>query len=132
MAAAASGADILREVDGAPFVHDLALHEEGVFADFLTARDGMLPGDEALLAAQWALVDRSIFEVRGVDRDRLDLYDIGWGESIAVVNSHPGARVGSGSVLIGRPLPVGDTYRSFGGFMVVPRCGGRTAPSSAR
>ena len=53
-----------------PFLRDVVLHEDGVFGEFLAARDGLLPDDEALLAAQWALVDRGVFEVLDDDRHR--------------------------------------------------------------
>jgi hypothetical protein len=110
-----------RQLRNAPFVADLALHEGGVFAEFLAARDRVLPDDEALLAAQWAMVDRSVFEIERVDSDRLDLRDIARGERITVVNTHPSDRTRPGTVMLGRPLPVGDTSRAFGGFIEVPR-----------
>ena len=103
------------------FVADLALHEDGVFSEFLTARDALLPDDEALLGAQWALVDRGVFEIERVDRDRLELRDIGRGERITVVNVIPRDDTRRGTVLVGRPLPVGETYRAFSGFMSIPR-----------
>ena len=104
-----------------PFVADLALHEEGVFDEFISARDGLLPDDEALLAAQWALVNRSVLEIERVERDRLDLHDIGRGERLTVVNTYPSGRTRPGVVLLGRPLPVGDSHRAFSGFVEVPR-----------
>ncbi len=51
-----------RELRDSPLVADLTLHEGGVFADFLDARDALLPDDEALLAAQWVLTNRGVFE----------------------------------------------------------------------
>jgi hypothetical protein len=104
-----------------PFVADLALHEEGLFGEFISARDGLLPDDEAHLAAQWALVSRGVFEIRQVERDRLDLYDVGSGERLTVVNTHPSGRTRPGIFMLGRPLPVGDTYRAFSGFVEVPQ-----------
>jgi hypothetical protein len=120
----AEGSDdhrLYRQLRRGPFVADLALHEGGVFAEFLAARDRLLPDDEALLAAQWAMVDRSVFEIERVDRDRLDLRDMATGERITVVNTHPSDRTRPGTVMLGRPLPVGDTFRAFGGFIEVPR-----------
>jgi SEC-C motif len=105
-----------------PFVADLALHEGELFDAFLASRNGLLPDDEALLATQWALVDRGVFEVERDNGDgRLELRDIGRGERITVVNVERAETSVRGRVMIGRPLPVGDTYRAFSGFMEVPR-----------
>ncbi len=104
-----------------PFLIDLALHEQEAFAEFVTARDALLPDDEALLAAQWAQTDRGVFEVRRVERDRLELHDIGRGDDITIVNVTPNDRTRKGTVLLGRPLPVGDTYRAFAGLIEIPR-----------
>ncbi len=59
-------------VDG-PFLQDLVLHEEGAFGEFLAARDSLLLDDEALLAAQWALADRGVFEVLDTTSTQLEL-----------------------------------------------------------
>jgi hypothetical protein len=96
------------------------LHEDGVFGEFLAARDELLPDDEALLAAQWAMVDRGVFEILDVHHDGLELRDVARGERISVVNTHPNDQTRPGMSLVGRPLPVGDTYRALSGFMHVP------------
>ena len=108
-----------RELRDGPFLTDVALHEEGVFEEFLAARDAPLPGDEALLAAQWTLVDRSVFEVLETTGKQLVLRDIARGDRIRVVNTHPSDEVRVGTTLVGRPLPVGETFRAFSGFMSV-------------
>ena len=105
----------------APFVLDIALHEDGTFDEFLASRHELLPDDEALLASQWSLVDRAPYEIRGVDGDRLELLNIGTGDTITVVNTHPSERTRVGALMLGRPLPVGDTYRAFSGFIEIPR-----------
>src|SRR5829696_2712472 len=79
----------LDELADGPFLRDIVLHEEGVFDEFLAARDGLLPDDEALLAAQWALVDRGVFEVLHTTGTELDLRDLARGDRIRVVNTHP-------------------------------------------
>jgi hypothetical protein len=106
-------------IDG-PFLRDVVLHEDGVFAEFLAARDGLLPDDEALLAAQWGLVDRGVFEVLATTGTELELRNIATGDRVRVVNTHPADGIRPGSLLLGRPLPVGETYRAFSGFMAVP------------
>ncbi|MDX2380570.1 MAG: SEC-C domain-containing protein, partial [Acidimicrobiia bacterium] len=47
-----------QELMDSPAAVDLALLEGGACAVFLAARSDLLPADEALLAAQWTLVDR--------------------------------------------------------------------------
>ena len=91
-----------------------------MFGEFLAARDGLLPDDEALLAAQWALVDRGVFEVLATTGTELELRDIARGERLRVVNTHPSGRIRPGMLIVGRPLPVGDTHRAFSGFMHIP------------
>ena len=74
--------DLFDQLVDAPFVGDLVLHEDGVFAEFLAARGGVLPEDEALLAAQWSLVDRSVFEIVDTAADRLDLRRLTGGDLV--------------------------------------------------
>ena len=50
-----------------PLVMDVVLFEGGAFAEFLEVRGSLLPDDERLLAEQWLLVDRSVFEVERVN-----------------------------------------------------------------
>jgi hypothetical protein len=121
MADAAGRAGFYMQLRDSALVADLALHEDGVFSEFLNARDALLPDDEALLGAQWALADRGVFEIERVDRDRLQLRDIAHGERITVVNVTPSDTTRRGTTLVGRPLPVGETYRAFSGFIPIPR-----------
>ena len=51
-----------------PLVGDAVLFEGGAFEDFVEQRGFLLPGDERLLAEQWLLVDRSVFDVTAVRR----------------------------------------------------------------
>lgn len=113
--------DVFAEVVDLPVVADVALHEGGMFAAFLAARSALLPDDEALLAAQWSLVDRGLFEIRRIERDRLHLHNVGQGEDIIVVNTHPSSQTRVGTLMFGRPLPVGAHHRALSGFMLVQR-----------
>ena len=49
-----------------PLLMDAVLFEGGAFAEFLQMRGSLLPDDERLLAEQWLLVERSVFEVEHV------------------------------------------------------------------
>src|SRR5699024_6678412 len=106
---------------GSQLVVDLALHDDGGFEEFLATRGELLPDDEAILAAEWALVDRVVVEVGRRHGDRAELRDLGRGERITVVNVSAGGPLEPGAVLLGRPLPVGDTHRAINGLVEVPR-----------
>lgn len=99
-------------------VADIVLCEGGLLDDFCEQRDGFLPDDEAMLAARWVLVERSLFEVEHVQPDRIKLRDVRSGERIEVTNVHQGATQ-RGTMLLGRPLPVDDTWRAYSGFTMV-------------
>ncbi len=105
------------EMVKAPMIPDMVLHEEHLGQRFLDGRRSTLPDDEMLLAQQWQLVDRSVFEVESTGPDVIVVRDLATGESIEVVNVEDGPASTPGTLLIGRPLPVGDIYRAFSGFM---------------
>jgi len=101
---------------------DLAVHELDMMSEFLDARGWLLPDDERSLAEQWTMVDRGVFEIVDARGDVLRLRDVGRGDTITVTNTitHPSDATRPGLMMIGRPLPVGDTHRAMGGFMSAP------------
>jgi SEC-C motif len=99
---------------------DIALCEGDMFEDFLAQRSEVLPADEALTAAQWALTDRSVFEVIEARRDEIVLRDIRNGETVTVTNTTPGDKTLPGMYLLGRPLPIDNTWRAYSGFVLLP------------
>ena len=107
------------EMIKAPLISDVVLHEEEFEQGFLDGRLSTLPDDEVLLAQQWMLVDRTVFEVESTSPGSIELRDLGTGEMIEVVNVDDNPMSRPGSLLIGRPLPVGDIYRAFSGFMAL-------------
>jgi hypothetical protein len=117
--ASRQGLEMLLGLLDSALAADVALCEGGVFEQFLAARDALLPGDEALLAAQWALVPRSLFEIERVTHDELSLRDLRSGDRLTVTNVTPSERTRPGSLLLGRPLPVADTWRAFSGFIPI-------------
>jgi len=110
-----------RELRRSPFVVDLALHEYGMLAEFVEERGWLLPDDEALLASQWVLTGRSVFEIVELHDERMVLRDIGSGDKVTIVNAHRSRGTRAGSTMVGRPLPVGEAHRAFGGFIPVSR-----------
>ncbi len=112
--------EISQELSSSPFLMDLAVHELDMMSEFLDARGWLLPDDERLLAEQWMLVDRSVFEILEARDEVLRLRDVGSGETITVTNTHPSDATRPGMMMIGRPLPVGDTHRAMGGFLSAP------------
>ncbi len=98
------------------FLDDLALHEGGVFANFLEQRGHLLPADEALLAAQWALTDRSVFEILDPDPQQFTLRDVRTRDRLVIGNTGPRATARRGTYLLGRPVPFGDEWRALWGF----------------
>ena len=107
------------EMIKAPLISDVVLHEEEFEQGFLDGRLSTLPDDEVLLAQQWMLVDRTVFEVESTSPGSIELLDLGTGEMIEVVNVDDNPMSRPGNLLIGRPLPVGDIYRAFSGFMAL-------------
>jgi SEC-C motif len=99
---------------------DIALCEGEMFEDFLAQRSAVLPADEALTAGQWALTDRSVFEVIEARRDEIVLRDIRNGETVTVTNTTPGDKTLPGMYLLGRPLPIDNTWRAYSGFILLP------------
>jgi hypothetical protein len=120
MAEASQASGILLELLESPLVDDVALSEAGVFDDFLAERSALLPDDEVLLATQWSLVERSVFEIETAASGTLRLRDLRTGDRITVVNVNDEHDPRPGDVLIGRPLPVGDTWRALSGFVPLP------------
>jgi hypothetical protein len=53
---------------GDPLVTDAVLFEGGAFAEFVATPGGLLPEDERLLAEQWLLINRSVYEIEHVRR----------------------------------------------------------------
>jgi hypothetical protein len=103
-----------------PMVVDLILHEHNFEQRFLEVRAVTLPADEVLLAQQWELTDRSVFEVESVRSGHLSLRNLATGDLIEVSNVTDGPATTPGTIVVGRPLPLGDTHRAFSGFMALP------------
>ncbi|MFB9688202.1 SEC-C metal-binding domain-containing protein [Amycolatopsis plumensis] len=100
-----------------PLTADAVLFEGGAFAEFVATRGGLLPEDERLLAGQWLLVERSVFEVEQVrPGEGCTLRDVRTGD-IHQVSERTGSRqLKTGMLICARVVPVGETEQIFGGI----------------
>jgi hypothetical protein len=96
---------------------DAVLFEGGAFAEFLAVRGSLLPEDELLLAEQWLLVERSVYEVVSVRRgEGMTLRDVRTGD-VHEVRERAGSRqVKVGELYCARVVPAGETMQIFGGI----------------
>ncbi|MBS4727432.1 SEC-C domain-containing protein [Mycobacterium sp. SM1] len=98
-----------------PLVIDAVLFEGGAFAEFVAARGSLLPEDERLLAEQWLLVERSVFEVERVRAGQsVTVRDVRSGDRHEVREGGRGLR--PGQLICARVLPTGDGERFVGGL----------------
>ncbi len=96
---------------------DVVLFEGGAFADFLALRGRLLPADEALLAAEWLAVERSVHDVVGVrPGESITLRDMRTGDVQEVRAPAASERVQPGELYCTRVLPAGDTLQILGGL----------------
>ncbi len=98
---------------------DLALFEGGVAQWFLDAKRSLLPADEAALTQSWIDATRSVYEVERSRVGTMDVIDLATRERMTVVDTVPDEPLETGWKIIGRLVPVGDTFRVFGGFLPI-------------
>ena len=99
-----------------PLVMDVVLFEGGAFAEFLEVRGSLLPDDERLLAEQWLLVDRSVFEVERVNRgESVAVRDVRTGDMHEVRERTASRALKPGQLICARVVPAGDSMQFFGG-----------------
>lgn len=109
--------DALEAALADPLVLDAVLFEGGAFAEFLQLRGSLLPDDERLLAQQWLLVQRSVFEVERVDRGRgIVVRDVRTGDTHEVRERAASRQLQPGQLICARVVPAGDTMQIFGGL----------------
>ena len=98
---------------------DIALHEGNVADRFLVAKSAILPADEIELTEQWIAAPRSVFRVKKSTHAELELTELRSRDRISIVGTIPEQPLEVGTLICGRPLPVGQTHRSYGGFVPV-------------
>ena len=103
-----------------PLVTDAVLFEGGAFEDFLADRAMLLPADERLLAEQWLLADRSVYEVEQVRPGRgITVRDLRTGDRLDVRERTASRSLTGCTLICARIVPAGDTAQAFGGIEVV-------------
>ncbi|MCV7281728.1 SEC-C domain-containing protein [Mycolicibacterium flavescens] len=104
-----------------PLIHDVVLFEGGAFADFLDTRGSLLPDDERLLAEQWLLTDRSVFEVEAVEPGAgVTVRDLRTGDTHEVRERIASRQLKPGQLICARVLPTADSPQFYGGIEMVP------------
>ena len=98
---------------------DIALHEGNVANRFLMVKSAILPADEIELTEQWIAAPRSVFRVKKSTHAELELMELRSRDRITIVGTIPEQPLEVGTLICGRPLPVGQTHRSYGGFVPV-------------
>jgi hypothetical protein len=110
-------ADALTAGMGDPLVIDAVLFEGGAFAEFLEVRGSLLPNDERLLAEQWLLVDRSVFEVERVNPgENITVRDVRDGDTHEVRERTASCQLKAGQLICARVVSAGDSMQFFGGL----------------
>ncbi|MBX7435444.1 SEC-C domain-containing protein [Mycobacterium sp. Y57] len=102
---------------GDPLFVDAVLFEGGAFADFLAKRGFLLPDDERLLAEQWQLLARSVFEVQDVAPGRqVRVRDVRTGDVYDVQERTASRSLQPGQLICTRVTPTPEAYEFFGGI----------------
>jgi tetratricopeptide (TPR) repeat protein len=103
-----------------PLVADALLFEGGAFEQFLAERGELLPEDERLLAAQWLLHERSLYELESVQTGQgFTARDLRTGDRLTVRERLGSRQLRPGMLLCARLVPAGDTTQCFGGLELV-------------
>ncbi|MEV6876808.1 SEC-C domain-containing protein [Amycolatopsis sp. NPDC051128] len=100
-----------------PLCADAVLFEGGAFADFVATRGALLPEDERLLAEQWLLVERSVYEIEQVRfGEGCTLRDVRTGDVHQVSERIASRVLKTGTLICARVVPAGETEQIFGGI----------------
>lgn len=101
-------------------VPDAMLFEGGGLADYLERRGALVPDDEQLLAQQWLLRPRSLFEVEEVSAGSgLVLRDLATGDHVHVVERTASRQLAVGTLILTRVAPMGEVNELFGGVFPI-------------
>jgi tetratricopeptide (TPR) repeat protein len=97
-------------------VLDALMFEGGAFEEFLSQRGFLLPPDEYLIAEQWLLAERSLFEiVETTPGVGMLLRDLRTGDRIEIVERTASRMVTPGNLICTRIVTVGSMMQIIGG-----------------
>jgi tetratricopeptide (TPR) repeat protein len=100
-----------------PLVLDAILFEGGGLAEFLDERGELLPDDEKLLATQWLIIERSLYEIESVrGGEGFTARDLRTGDHHDVQESLGSRDLEPGMLICTHLLPTGDATMCFGGI----------------
>jgi tetratricopeptide (TPR) repeat protein len=103
-----------------PLIGDALLFEAGAFAEYLAERGVLLPEDERLLAEQWLLCERSVWEVESVIVGTgFRARDLRTGDQVDVRERSGSRSLKAGMLICARIVPAGETMQCFGGIEIV-------------
>lgn len=119
MTSSMATSDMAKMLEQSYIPTDIALHEGNVADRFLTAKNAILPADEIELTKQWIAAPRSVFRVKKSTHAELELMELRSRDRVTIVGTIPEQPLEVGTLICGRPLPVGQTHRSYGGFVPV-------------
>ena len=119
MTSSLTTSDLAEMLEASYIPTDIALHEGNVANRFLMAKSAILPADEIELTEQWIAAPRSVFRVKKSTHAELELVELRSRDRITIVGTVPEEPLEVGTLICGRPLPVGQTHRSYGGFLPV-------------
>jgi hypothetical protein len=119
--ASGQGPEFLAALRETKLAVDLVLSEDGYFEQFIIQRGDLLPDDELVVAQRWETVERSLFEIKDIARHALLLRDVRTNTEVLVTNTTPSQHSTVGALMLGRPLPIDNTWRAYGGFIEVPK-----------
>ena len=98
-------------------VMDATLFEGGALEEFVARRGSLLPPDELLLAEQWLLIERSVYEVVATSRGAsVSVRDLRTGDLTEVSERTASRELRSGHLVCAHILPTGDGHEFFGGI----------------
>ncbi|WP_024440941.1 SEC-C metal-binding domain-containing protein [Mycobacterium sp. UM_WGJ] len=108
--------DLLAAALADPLAVDAVLFEGTAFEDFLELRGELLPDDERLLAQQWLLVRRSVFDVEQVQPGHsITVRDVRTGDVHEVIERTASRMLQPGQLICARVVPTDDDVVEFFG-----------------
>ncbi len=100
-----------------PLVVDVTTFEAGAFADYLACRREFLTAEDELIAAQWQLARRSVYEVESVRPGRtVGLRDLRTGDRHTIDSPHASHHLEVGEFYCCHLIPVGESTMATGSF----------------